>query len=184
LHEGVDDKHGHSAAAFWTAIEGGDGTLALAEMDRPAAMRAARLFLCRASCVGGFEIKEKRPERCQDDLDDHQCAILVVEQTQVFVWVGSCASAVVQKMTAAAAKETAARIARSQQSGHVQLITVFEGSEPVGFTNAFHGWSRHIRRTLDLGREIEYVDDLLAPLPALPPLHQRHPNSPFQLHYA
>lgn len=51
----------------------------------------------------------------------------------------------------AAAKEYFARNAKAD-AGYAPITFTHKAAEPLAFTRAFHGWSRNIAHSLDLGR--------------------------------
>ena len=163
-------EEGSETSDFFANIEGGkEGARGV-----DSSPSAGRLFLCSCGNTPGvFSVVEQKPQRAQDDLDTQGAAILHVGQ-KLFVWCGKGASDVLIKMTLAAGTEF---IRRSTACLH--RVVVQEGAEPALFTSAFHGWGRYIQLSLDLGREVPMLTDILAPLPARAPIAVRHPDTPF-----
>eukprot|EP00039_Didymoeca_costata_P014503 m.235034 g.235034 ORF g.235034 m.235034 type:complete len:1295 (+) comp16039_c0_seq3:221-4105(+) len=136
----------------------------------------SRLF--SSSCGSGkFVVSEVRPQFCQDHLSEQEGAILETPDL-LFIWFGPLSSSAVVELTMATGKEMLAR----QNFPQKQIKVVHKGQEPQEFVKCFHGWSRNILSSLDLGRPVQLQKDILAPLPPRPEVTSRHDDSPFALH--
>lgn len=113
----------------------------------------ARFFEC-SNLTGHFTAIEKRPDFCQDDLDDNIVAIIDTTR-HVFVWIGPFASDVVQKLAWKSAVEYCNRLPASREcAGPVKVL---KGQETFDFTRVFHGWATHRADSKDLAKPFEFL---------------------------
>eukprot|EP00051_Salpingoeca_urceolata_P014250 m.181064 g.181064 ORF g.181064 m.181064 type:complete len:1330 (+) comp18028_c0_seq2:308-4297(+) len=144
---------------FWSALapseEKPGSHLYNSELD----IGDARLFLC-SNKAGYFCVKEKRPDFCQDDLDDHMTAILD-NGDMVYLWKGPLASDVVLKLSTRAAQEYVKRLPVERGLDPSAIPVCTKTTEPFGFQRAFHGWLKPLEKHKDLGRPVEYLGNVL-----------------------